>query len=201
MPEPILEVKNLSYATPNGSVLASHIDFQLNRGDLIAVSGENGSGKTSLIHTLLGFRQPRNGEINCSIPKTAIAYLPQVQDNDFHIPVSISDVIQMAFSKSVSSDQITNIGLLQERHFSLKWNTASGGEKRRALLTRLILKKPVMLILDEPFNHLDVESKEAILRLLKQFIAEKTMGIILVSHDPLVKDHFPDLVEVNIGDK
>jgi len=89
----------------------------------------------------------------------------------------------------VRLEQILKIGLLDAPHLGLAWNTASGGERKRTLLTRTLLQGPELLLLDEPMNHLDYASQERVKHALSAFLADhknKTRGIVLVSHSELL---------------
>ena len=100
-----------------------------------------------------------------------------------HIPVTLRDVINIAFSQSLSDEAICGFGLISEKHLALNWNRASGGEKRRTLLTRTFMQQPDLLILDEPFNHLDTVSRRVIVAAIHHFISVQQKSAILVTHE------------------
>lgn len=180
---PILSACDISYSTPDGRVLGEHIKVELNKGELLLITGPNGSGKTTLLNILLGKLAPNTGSVQLKLPASRIGYLPQLQDSEMHMPVSLRDIINIALNQKLSDDEISAFGLLTQNHLSLNWNRASGGEKRRTLLTRTFLQKPELLILDEPFNHLDSNSRTVITTAIHDFLTTQNNGVILSTHE------------------
>jgi ATPase subunit of ABC transporter with duplicated ATPase domains len=183
----LVSAKDLSYATPDGRVLARGISFNLEDGDCLVVGGPNGSGKSTLLRVLLGRANASSGALSMHVARGKTAILPQLQNNDFHLPLTLRDLLEISVGASVGADEIARIGLLEPAHLSLAWNTASGGEKKRALLTRLLLQSPSLLLLDEPMNHLDRESRERVTKAVSNFLrghGEKTpRAVVMVSHE------------------
>src|SRR5690606_37113443 len=110
---------------------------------------------------------------------------PQLQNVAFHLPLTLWDVLRISHAGPLQEEDVLRFGLLQARHLKLAWNTASGGEKKRTLLTRALLHRPRVLILDEPLNHLDHASRDQVSQVLDDFVAgdKQQRSIILVSHD------------------
>lgn len=169
----LLNISDFDLKTIDGTVLKKNLSINFSREQILLISGPNGSGKTTLIHCLLK---------NLSQNKIPVEYVPQLANIESSWPLTIEDVLALSLG-DVSSDDIQKLGLIHPNHLSLLWNTASGGERKRTLLTRAILLKPQVLVLDEPFNHLDHESTALISFCLGRLIREKTLsGLILVSH-------------------
>ncbi len=88
-------------------------------------------------------------------------------------------------SHSLSEEAVESFGLLKRKQLGLAWNTSSGGERQRTLMTRALLQDPRLLILDEPFNHMDAASQTQILETLGTFLKKQTdhpRAAVLVSH-------------------
>ena len=102
--------------------------------------------------------------------------------------MTLGDVLDLAAGGKVDRRRVEEIGLMTETSLRLKWNTASGGERQKTLITRALMCNPTMLIMDEPFNHLDPESKPAFCQVITRFLAGSPplRAVILVSHDDAV---------------
>jgi ABC-type Mn2+/Zn2+ transport system ATPase subunit len=175
----MLRVENLTYGPPSLPPLQEGLCFSLAAGQLLHVVGPNGAGKSLLARVLLGLLAPQHGTVEISF--AGIRYLPQMQNKAAHLPYSLGDVLRPDHPRS---DEWAEIGLLDASKFPLAWNKASGGERQRTLLTRLFLQAGHLLIVDEPFNHLDVSSKAKVQSLLRDTIQKfPETGILLISHD------------------
>jgi ABC-type molybdenum transport system ATPase subunit/photorepair protein PhrA len=114
-------------------------------------------------------------------------------------------VIAAAVKSPLSSDRIVQLGLLRPEQLHLDWNTASGGERKRALLSRLLLQDPTLLILDEPFGHLDPESYILVIRAIERFLTtpegqRREKSALIVEHGALPETlgRF-DVVKIVVG--
>jgi ABC-type Mn2+/Zn2+ transport system ATPase subunit len=175
----MLRVENLSYGPPSLPPLQERLSFSLRPGELLHVVGPNGAGKSLLARVLLGLLPIRAGSVENAF--TGIRYLPQMQNKAAHLPFSLGDVLRPEHPRA---EDWAAIGLLESGKFALSWNKASGGERQRTLLTRLFLQPGNLLIVDEPFNHLDSGSKTKVQALLRRTIQEQpNTSILLVSHD------------------
>ena len=179
----VLSAREISYSTPDGRILGENINVELGKGEILLIAGPNGSGKTTLLNVLLGKLKPNSGTVQLNLPDSSIGYLPQLLDSEMHIPVSLRDVINIAFKDKLDDDAIGAFGLITQKHLPLNWNRASGGEKRRTLLTRTFLQNPELLILDEPFNHLDANSRQVIVAAVHDFIFKENKSAILIAHE------------------
>ncbi len=184
--EKILELTDISIKTPNGRKLCSKINFHVESGDLLLIEGENGSGKTTLIKTILGLHKFFAGQMVRNLSVADIAYLPQLGNIQFFLPLTLLDVINL---KAVGTEaDIQGVGLLNVGFFQRSWNSASGGEKQKALLTRAFLSQAKLLVLDEPFNHIDKAARKIVIALISKARANG-QAIILISHEH-VHDEF-----------
>ena len=197
MARALVEAKDLKYGTPEGKILAERLSFTVSPGDLWLIGGPNGSGKSTLLRILLGDRS-LGGTLAIDPRPREIAVLPQLQNNEFHLPLTLRDVLEIALKRRVTTEEA------DEHHLELAWNTASGGERKRTLLTRLLMQSPRLLILDEPMNHLDNLSRKKVLGAVLRFLeGSGARAVIMVSHEKSLEgfqDQFRSLKRIFLGD-
>ena len=156
-------------------------ELLLEAGSRLAVIGENGTGKTTLLKLLMNELQPNDGKVQWA-ENAALGYCPQDSNDQFDNNLSLFDWMTQ-WRKPEHDDQIvrSTLGrlLFSNDDFKKQVKVCSGGEKNRLLFGKLIMTSPNVLILDEPTNHLDMESIEALNLSLEHY--EGTL--IFVSHD------------------
>lgn len=186
----LLELKGVNVSDPNGRILTEDLNGQLSEKEVLLIKGKNGSGKTTLLRTILGMWPFFSGTIELRPDATEVDYLPQIHAPEVHLPLSLFDLLSISLpSLKVDKESVLSHHLLEEKHLSLSWNTASGGEKKRTLLTQIFMKEPKVLFLDEPFNHLDAESHQIIGQSLKCFV-EGGGAAVIVSHEDSISEFF-----------
>ncbi len=174
----ILSVRDLQVLSPDGTMISPQVTFDLSEGEVLFLRGENGAGKSSILKSLLGLHKYHTGHIDLQISRDKIQYLPQLGSLNFHLPLTLADVLD-----SANPDQ----NLLSGLELHKKWNTASGGERQRVLLASLLAKQPRLLVLDEPFNHVDRPSAQLLEKALNDFLqSHSESALILVSHRALL---------------
>ena len=176
----ILKIKNLYKGYGDLSVLKK-INLDINVGEKVAIIGENGIGKTTLLSCVLGDDTLDGGEVKWS-ENVRIGYFAQNHSQDFKSDKTLFDWMSQWGQKE--DDLQTIRGTLGRLLFSQDdigkpVRVLSGGEQRRMLFGKIILQRPNVIIMDEPTNHLDMESIESLNSALSQF--EGTL--IVVSHD------------------
>ncbi len=177
--KPIVEAQDLELFTPAGRALAHKLSFKLEAGELLLVEGPNGAGKSTLLKAILGLHKNFRGKISSSLNGEEISYLPQLGNVQFFLPLILSDVV--ALQAQCSSSEIENLGLLGQKNLHAPWNSASGGERQKALLTRCLLSKAKLFILDEPLNHLDQAGAKKVQNTITALTAQGK-SVLLVSH-------------------
>ncbi len=169
------------------------VSFNVMAGDFIALAGENGSGKSSLIKAILGLIHTAGGTVKNHVVGP-IGYLPQntvVQDRSF--PASVEEVVGMgllatkSFPRRLSRQDKErvreslvrlNVANLAKKRFGL----LSGGQQQRVLLARALVANPRILILDEPTSALDQAMRKRFMHIL-QALHQEGVTILLITHD------------------
>lgn len=174
----VLTVKGLSKSF--GSLnLFNQLNFEVKRGERIAIIGNNGTGKTTILKILNGLIQPDEGEIQLG-SKVHIGYYDQ-EHQVLHMDKTLFSEVQDTFP-NMNHTQIRNVLaaflFTGDSVFKLI-RDLSGGERGRVSLAKLMLSEANFLILDEPTNHLDITSKE----ILENALVHYTGTVLYVSHD------------------
>ncbi len=190
----IININNLSLGYNNIPAI-QNLNVKINDGDFVCIVGSNGVGKSTLIKGILGLLKPISGSIELNnIKKNFIGYMPQETKVDSNFPASVYEIVlsgtlnkvglKPSYSKELKKLADDNLKLLDI--YSLKdkcFNELSGGQRQRVLLARSLCSTSKILILDEPSNNLDYNSKKNLYKILQYLNEEKTMTIIMVTHD------------------
>lgn len=174
----VLTVKNLSKSFGTLS-LFSNIAFEVKRGEKVAIIGDNGTGKTTILKIINKMLAPDTGSITLGT-NVQIAYYDQ-EHQVLHMEKTLFEEIQDTYP-TMTNTQIRNMlaaFLFTEDDVFKKIKNLSGGERGRVSLAKLMLSDANFLILDEPTNHLDIDSKEILENAINNF--EGT--VLYVSHD------------------
>lgn len=159
--------------------LFSHVDFEIQRGERVAVIGDNGTGKTTILKILNGLVEPDEGEIILGA-KVHVGYYDQ-DHQVLHMEKTLFEEISDAYP-NMTNTQIRNTlaaFLFTGDDAFKRIGDLSGGERGRVSLAKLMLSEANFLILDEPTNHLDITSKE----ILESALNNYTGTVLYVSHD------------------
>ena len=188
---------NLSVTYRNGHTALRNASFEIPNGTITALVGVNGAGKSTLFKALMGFLPPATGEISIlgmsvknALKKNIVAYVPQAEEVDWSFPVLVEDVVMMgryghmgflrnpkkADLQSVTS-ALERVDMINFRHHQI--GELSGGQRKRVFLARALAQNGEVVLLDEPFTGVDVQTEEAIIQLLREMRDEGK--IILVS--------------------
>ena len=176
--EIVVEVKNAYFRyEKNAPDVVKGLNMQVARGELYALMGGNGAGKSTTLRLLSGIRKPYRGTVTCH---GRVAALPQDPRALFVKTTVWEELREVSADEAAIGDVLALCGLshLTERHpFDL-----SGGEQQRLGLCKLLLLQPEILLLDEPSKGLDAAFKDTFAAILRA-LTEKGVTIIMVSHD------------------
>ncbi|MEW5908507.1 MAG: ATP-binding cassette domain-containing protein [Thermodesulfobacteriota bacterium] len=178
----VLNVREISFTYPDQKPLFDSIAFSINSGERICVVGPNGMGKTTLLKILAGRLKPKQGEIIYH-PEIVAGFYEQTNVDILQLQRTVVQEIQHS-NPDVDYQQARNIcgAMFFEGEDALKKiSVLSGGEKARVILGKLLVTPVNLLILDEPGNHLDMESCDALLAAIDNF--EGT--VIMVTHNEM----------------
>ena len=214
---PLLSCDSIRVQVP-GRLLVDNLDLGLHRGEVVAVLGQNGAGKTLTLETMAGLRHPKSGkvllnkqDIFASRRKDVarqLALLPQIIEDIF--PATVLDTaligrhphigrmrwespadyaITNAALKTVSLDDLSARDIL----------TLSGGERRRLAIAQILTQAPDVYLLDEPTNHLDPQHQLDAMRVFRQ-AADAGAAVIASLHDVNLAVRFADRCLLLFGD-
>ena len=175
----VLSVRNLKIGYDKE---LSQISFELKKGDRLAIVGENGKGKSTLLKTLIGMIKPLGGSFTFG-PNVEWGYFDQQKAvvNDADPEQTVLDNFWEEYPKLLREEIRSALGsfLFSQEEVMKKMGQLSGGEKVRLALCKMFQTRPNLLILDETTNHMDLPGKEALEQMLLSFPGT----VLFVSHD------------------
>ena len=174
----VLTIRDLSKSF-GSTHLFSHVDMEVKRGERVAIIGNNGTGKTTILKIINGMLPADSGTITLG-SKVHIGYYDQ-EHHVLHMEKTVFEEVQDAYP-NLTNTQVRNIlaaFLFTGDDVFKRISDLSGGERGRVSLAKLMLSEANFLILDEPTNHLDITSKEILENALKNY----TGTVLYVSHD------------------
>ena len=202
-------VKNISYSLKN-NLLIKDLSFEIKNSGFGVIEGESGIGKTTLLNFIAGLKKPHAGEIilnNKILSSDNEFVLPEDRNigyvfQDFALFPHINVKKNILFaSKNKDSDfylKITEI-LKLESHLKKMPHELSGGLMQRVAICRALMMEPSLLILDEPFSNLDHDNSVNVKNILNQYILEKKIPCLIVSHDASLLNEFNTLEKIKLG--
>ena len=192
----IFECKDVTLGYEN-KVVAKNLNFKIDQGDYLCVVGENGTGKSTLIKTLLGLIKPLNGEVIANVQgknHKGVGYLPQQTQAQKDFPASVWEVVLSGvlnndhrcpfYNKKDKAEAEKNMEKLNILDLKKRcYRELSGGQQQRVLLARALCATDSVLILDEPVTGLDPAASMELYETIKGLNKKENVTIIMVSHD------------------
>ncbi|MEK9660447.1 MAG: ATP-binding cassette domain-containing protein [Alphaproteobacteria bacterium] len=177
----LVAVRGVSLRFDETAVL-DRVDLAVSRGEIVTVIGPNGAGKSTLMRVALGLQRPQAGTVTRA-PGLRIGYMPQRITVDSTLPLTVRRFLSLggrvpAGQRRTVLDEL-GVGYLLDAPFQ----RISGGEMQRVLLARAVLRRPDLLVLDEPAQNLDVGGQSEIYALIGGLRDRLGCGVLMVSHD------------------
>ncbi|WP_106495064.1 ribosomal protection-like ABC-F family protein [Lentibacillus sp. Marseille-P4043] len=192
----LLHIDNITFSYPDKETLFTDFTTSVNRGDRLAVVGPNGSGKSTLLKLAIGKQQPTQGTVTYN-PQTKIGYFAQELDNLDGEKTILDSMLELPDMTQSEARTILGCFLFSRETVYKKVNDLSMGEKCRVAFLHLYFSEANLLVLDEPTNFLDVDTKE----IMEEVLASYPGAIMLVSHDRyLIKRVANRIIELGNGD-
>ena len=213
----MLEINNLKKTFENGSPALKGVDLKINKGEFVSILGPSGSGKTTLLRTINGLETSTGGEIYFDNNKVNNNNISEVQKKtgmifqEFNLVNNLSAINNVLtgllnssnkflslfylFSKEQKIEALRSletVGLLEKSHN--RSDELSGGQRQRVGIARAIIKKPLLLLADEPVASLDPKSSNLILSLLKKINQEFGTTILCNLHQVDLAKKYSDRV-------
>ena len=179
--EAVVEVRGAGVRR-SGRWLVEGVDLTIRRGEIVTLIGPNGSGKSTTAKMVTGVLKPDAGSVVRAAGLT-VGYVPQKLTIDWTLPLSVKRLMTLTgrhdpseVAAALEAVGITHLANEEVQHLS-------GGEFQRALLARAMIRKPDLLVLDEPVQGVDFSGEVALYDLIKTIRDETRCGVLLISHD------------------
>jgi zinc transport system ATP-binding protein len=178
---PLIELSDVSLRLDGTDVL-QHVDLTLRPDEIVTLIGPNGAGKTTLLRVALGLTKPTSGTVRRKRGAT-FGYVPQRFAVDPTLPLTVGRFLSLPRRRRRAqvADALAEVGVPEAIDRELP--TLSGGEFQRVMLARALLRRPEVLVLDEPLQGVDVTGQVALFELIAQLRRAHGFAVLMVSHD------------------
>jgi manganese/iron transport system ATP-binding protein len=188
--------KDVTVTYRNGNTALRNASFEIPTGTITALVGVNGAGKSTLFKAIMGFVPAAKGEITvlgmpvkAALRQNIVAYVPQSEEVDWSFPVLVEDVVMMGryghmgflrrakpADHAVVTSALERVNMSEFRHRQI--GELSGGQRKRVFLARAIAQEGQVILLDEPFTGVDVQTEDAIITLLREMRDEGRVMLV-----------------------
>jgi manganese/iron transport system ATP-binding protein len=209
-----ISVRDLTVTYPSGTTALRDASFELGPGTICGLVGVNGSGKSTLFKAIMGFLTPKAGEVRIAglgakeaQKRNLVAYVPQAEEVDWNFPVLVEDVVMMgrygrmgflripsALDRRKIDEALERVGMTAFRKRQI--GELSGGQKKRVFLARALAQESLIILLDEPFTGVDVQTEGAIIDLLRELKAQGHLMLVSTHNLGSVPDFCDQVVLV-----
>jgi zinc transport system ATP-binding protein len=198
---PVVRLAGVSFAYDGGSEVLHDVDLEVERGELVAVAGPNGGGKTTLVRLIVGLERPSSGRVELfgepvrpGRGDPRVAYLPQRAEAALSAPITVEELVTVGRAPVGgvlrALDGADNVAIRAAiDHVGLGELAArpltalSGGQRQRAFIAKALAAEPELLILDEPSAGVDADAQEALAALVGRLRADLGVTVLYVSHE------------------
>jgi zinc transport system ATP-binding protein len=177
----LLQLHDVAYEQGARHIL-HHVSLQIAEDQIVTLIGPNGAGKTTLVKIALGLLPATEGIVT-RLPALRIGYMPQRLRLESTMPLTVRRFLQLVpgTDDAAIAAALDEVGAATVLRASL--HDLSGGELQRILLARALLRKPQLLVLDEPTQGVDLKGQAELYRLITQIRDRHHCGVLMVSHD------------------
>ncbi len=193
---PGIEASDVTVTYRNGHTALRNASFDIPAGTITALVGVNGAGKSTLFKAIMGFVPTARGDIKVlgqpvkdALRQNIVAYVPQAEEVDWTFPVLVEDVVMMGryghmgfFRRPKKADHaavtsaLERVNMVDFRHRQI--GELSGGQRKRVFLARALAQEGKVILLDEPFTGVDVQTEDAIIALLREMRDEGRVMLV-----------------------
>lgn len=203
-----ITVKDLAFHYDTDPVL-EHIDYQLDSGEFVTLTGENGAAKSTLIKATLGILTPKVGQVDISKynqygKKLRIAYLPQqIASFNAGFPSTVYEFVKSGryprrgwFGRLTKHDEehikasLESVGMWEIRQKRI--GALSGGQKQRIVIARMFASDPDIFVLDEPTTGMDAGTAKTFYQLMSHSVRQHGKSVLMITHDPNEVEEYTD---------
>lgn len=191
-----LSAQDVTVTYRNGHTALWNASFDIPRGTVTALVGINGAGKSTLFKAIMGFVPAAKGEIRIlgltvkdALARNLVAYVPQSEEVDWAFPVLVEDVVMMgrygkmgflrrpkAADHEAVDQALARVNMTEFRHRQI--GELSGGQRKRVFLARALAQDGQVILLDEPFTGVDVQTEDQIIALLRELRDEGRVMLV-----------------------
>lgn len=210
-----ISVRDVAVVYPNGHVALENVSFDLKGGTICGLVGINGSGKSTLFKTIMGFVSPTRGVVHISglpvrtaLRRNLVSYVPQSEDVDWNFPVLVDDVVMMGryshmgfmriaspIDKRKVDEALERVDMTAFRKRQI--GELSGGQKKRVFLARALAQEAKIILLDEPFTGVDIQTEAAITQLMRDLSESGHLMLVSTHNLGSVPDFCDEVVLIN----
>ena len=209
----MLEIKNISFSTPEGKRIIDRINISIPDGKLFVLTGPNGGGKTTLVKMIAGLEQPDSGSILLDgediVPLDATQRAQQGISFAFQQPVrfkgiTVRDLLNIANGEPLSDEELfallLKVGLDGKNYINRSVDAhLSGGEIKRIEIASVLARKSKLAIFDEPEAGIDLWSFNSLIRVFEMIRDERKSSLLIISHQERILSIADEIIMINEG--
>ena len=210
-----IDAKNLSVRYKNGHIAIENATFSIAKGSISGLVGINGAGKSTIFKALMGFLPITEGTISIlggtvreALKSCLVAYVPQSEEVDWSFPVLVEDVVMMGRyghmgflripnvqDQNAVDEALKRLGMVKFRKRQI--GELSGGQRKRVFLARALAQSSQIILLDEPFTGVDVQTEDSIINLMREMRDESRVMLVSTHNLGSVPEFCDHVVMVN----